>query len=77
MTPATADAVRRPPVPVLGLQGGEREFLRGPLSRETSYRLLVSGDVGAKELAKIIKILTLQQEMLSESEAEGTDGPEQ
>lgn len=45
---------------------GEREYLRGPLSRNASYRLLVSGDIGASEIDKIIKILTLQREFLIE-----------
>jgi hypothetical protein len=65
---------RKPPGAVGGgvmTLPGEREFLRGPLSREAAYRLVVSGDIGAKELAKIIKVLTLQQELLLESEAEG------
>ena len=56
---------------------GEREFLRGPLSREAAYRLMVSGDFGAKELGKIIKVLTLQRELLLESEAEDDEAPEQ
>jgi hypothetical protein len=55
---------------------GEREFLRGPLSRDAAYRLVVSGEIGAKELAKIIKVLTLQKELLMESEAEDDGGPE-
>jgi hypothetical protein len=45
---------------------GEREFLRGPLSRNASYRLLVKGDIGAIELDKMIKILTLQREFMLE-----------
>jgi hypothetical protein len=56
---------------------GEREFLRGPLSREAAYRLMVSGEFGAKELAKIIKVLTLQKELLLESEAEDDTASEQ
>lgn len=48
---------------------GEREILRGPLSRDASWRLFVSGEIGARELGKIIKFLTLQQEVLGESEA--------
>jgi len=45
---------------------GEREYLRGPLSTNAGYRLLVSGDIGASEIDKIIKILTLQREFLIE-----------
>jgi hypothetical protein len=81
MTPAGTDSVhpRKGYMPVSGglaALAGEREFLRGPLSREAAYRLMVSGDFGAKELGKIIKVLTLQQELLMESEAEGEAGSE-
>ena len=53
---------------IVGLEVGEREYLRGPLSRNASYRLLVSGEIGASEVDKIIKILTLQKEFLTEEE---------
>jgi hypothetical protein len=53
---------------------GEREYLRGPLSRNISYRLLVSGEIGASELGKIIRILTLQKEFIAEG-TEEEDGP--
>jgi hypothetical protein len=49
---------------------GEREFLRGPLSRNASYRLLVKGDIGAIEIDKMIQILTLQREFLLEDNCE-------
>jgi hypothetical protein len=45
---------------------GEREYLRGPLSRNASYRLLVAGEIGSDEIDKIMKILTLQKEFLLE-----------
>ena len=81
MTPAGTDSAqsRKGSVPLSGgsaALSGEREFLRGPLSREAAYRLMVSGDFGAKELGKIIKVLTLQKELLMESEAEGEDEDE-
>lgn len=40
---------------------GEKEWLRGPLSKSTSYRLIVSGDVGPKEIGKLIKVLEAQK----------------
>lgn len=46
----------------------EREWLRGQLSRDTSYRLIVAGDIGPKEIGKLIKILTAQQEVLAEDD---------
>jgi hypothetical protein len=64
-------AGRRAPLhvpPTGAMLPGEREILRGPLSRDSGWRLFVSGEIGAKELGKIIKFLTLQQEVLGESE---------
>lgn len=46
----------------------EREWLRGPLSKDTSYRLIVSGDLGPKEIGKLIKLLEAQQAVLSDDE---------
>jgi hypothetical protein len=48
---ALSDAVASP------LTGKEREWLRGSLSCDTSYRLIVSGEIGSKELGKLIKLL--------------------
>jgi hypothetical protein len=64
-----------PPVTMPTL-AGEREFLRGPITRDSGYRLMVSGEIGAKELGKIIKILTLQQELLLETDEEAEDRPQ-
>jgi hypothetical protein len=47
---------------------GEREWLRGPLSKEASYRLIVTGDVGPKEIGKLIKLLQAQQAVLSDDD---------
>lgn len=47
---------------------GEREWLRGPLSRETAYRLIVSGEIGPKELGKLIKVLEAQKAVLDEDD---------
>lgn len=49
---------------------GEREWLRGPLSKEASYRLIVTGDLGPKEIGKLIKLLKAQQAVLSDDEEE-------
>jgi hypothetical protein len=35
------------------------------ISRETSYRLIVSGDLGPKETGKLIKLLKVQRAVLS------------
>jgi hypothetical protein len=53
----------------------EREYLRGMLSRDTSYRLLVSGDIGPKELGKMIRLLQAQKAILEdEPDKEDPDG---
>jgi hypothetical protein len=44
----------------------EHEYLRGKLSRDASYRLLVSGDIGPKELGKMIKLLQAQKAILED-----------
>jgi hypothetical protein len=64
---SSPDLVREP----RSVSAGEREYLRGPLSRSATYRLLVSGEIGASEIDKIIRILTLQKEFLDE-ENEGS-----
>jgi hypothetical protein len=52
----------------------EREYLRGVLSRDASYRLLVSGDIGPKELGKMIKLLQAQKAILEDdTDKEGRD----
>lgn len=78
MQSGTAAPVARPlvaPPTAPGLPS-ERELLRGPLSRDASYRLMVSGNVGPKELGKIIKLLTLQAELYSDDGAEEADAAE-
>jgi len=79
MQAGTESATQRPYVrSLIGAPTvGEREFSRGQLSREGGYRLLVSGTVGAKELAKIIRVLTLQKELLAENEGEASGDPEE
>lgn len=52
------------------MSGTEREWLRGPLSKDTNYRLIVSGDLGPKEIAKLIKMLEAQKQILSEDDAD-------
>jgi len=62
-----------PTPPVMPIQNreiktseNEREWLRGPLSRDIGYRLIVSGDIGPKEIGKLIKLLEAQKEVLSD-----------
>ncbi|MDE2106875.1 MAG: hypothetical protein KGL39_57200 [Patescibacteria group bacterium] len=75
---ATPTPLARAVVAPLAAPGlpSERELLRGPLSREASYRLMVTGRIGPKELGKIIKLLTLQAELFEEGDAESDDAAE-
>jgi len=46
----------------------EREWMRGPLSKEVSYRIVVSGDLGPREIGKLIKLLEAQKLVLSDDD---------
>lgn len=46
----------------------ERKFASGMLSVTTTFRLLVTGDAGLKELDRLIRILTVQKQILEEDE---------
>jgi hypothetical protein len=48
----------------------EREWLRGPLSKETGYRLIVTGKLGPKEIGKLITLLEAQKMVLSDDDEE-------
>lgn len=45
--------------------------MRNPLSRDTSFRLLVTGKMGGKEIGKLIKLLEAQKAVLDDDEEEG------
>lgn len=60
--------VAPPILPEERQQAGEREWTRGRLSSDTSYRLFVSGDLGPKEIGKLIKLLEAQKLVLSDDE---------
>lgn len=48
----------------------ERAFAGGMLSVTTTYRLLITGDCGLKELERLIRILTVQKQILEEAESD-------
>jgi hypothetical protein len=45
---------------------GERELKAGLLSKESSFRLIVSGQIGAAEIERLIKQLELDKEILAD-----------
>jgi hypothetical protein len=57
---------QRPPLPPAKL--GERELTTGLLSKNASFRLIVSGEVGVKEIERLIAKLQLDKEILAEPE---------
>jgi hypothetical protein len=48
---------------------GERELTTGLLSKDASFRLIVSGQIGVKEIERLIK-LELDKEILAEQQDE-------
>ncbi|MES2292986.1 MAG: hypothetical protein V4527_06795 [Pseudomonadota bacterium] len=48
------------------LAAKEREWLRGPLGKEVSYRLIVTGELGPREINKLIRLLEAQRDVLSD-----------
>lgn len=48
---------------------GERELTTGLLSKDASFRLIVSGKVGEKEIDLLIRKLQLDKEILAEARA--------
>ena len=44
---------------------GERELTAGLLSKEASFRLIVSGPVGVREIERLIRKLELDKEILA------------
>jgi hypothetical protein len=49
---------------------GERELTTGLLSKDASFRLIVSGHIGVKEIERLIKKLELDKEILAEQQDE-------
>jgi hypothetical protein len=49
---------------------GEPELTIGLLSKDASFRLIVSGAVGVKEIERLIKKLELDREILADTEDE-------
>jgi hypothetical protein len=45
---------------------GERELTTGLLSKQSSFRLIVSGEVGVKEIEHLIRKLELDKEILAD-----------
>lgn len=55
------------------LMEGERELTTGMLAKDASFRLIVSGKIGVKEIERLIKKLEIDKEILAEQDAEPED----
>jgi hypothetical protein len=50
------------------LWAGERELTTGLLAKEASFRLVVSGKIGVKEIERLIQKLEIDKEILADQE---------
>jgi hypothetical protein len=48
------------------IMAGERELTTGLLAKDASFRLIVTGKIGAKEIDRLIAKLQLDKEILAE-----------
>ena len=55
-----------PPKKEVAMQGDERVLKTGMLSKSTSFRLIVEGQIGVKEIDRLIKQLELDKEILAD-----------
>lgn len=51
-------------------EAGEAEWMRNLVGRDTKVRLLVTGDMGPKEIGRLIKLLEAQKAVLDDDEAD-------
>jgi hypothetical protein len=49
---------------------GERELTKGILAKEASFRLMVNGNIGVKEIERMIQKLEIDKEILADQDAE-------
>lgn len=57
-----------PPIPParVNLMQGERELTSGLLAKDASFRLIVTGEIGVREIERLIRKLELDKEILAE-----------
>lgn len=61
------------PTADLAPQAGEAEWMRNQLGSETKVRLLVTGEMGPKQIGKLIKLLKAQKAVLSDNDDDEAD----
>ena len=55
-----------PPQGKVNVMAGERELTTGLLAKDASFRLIVTGNIGVKEIERLIKKLELDKEILAD-----------
>ena len=55
-----------PPAKKVTVMEGERELTTGLLSKDASFRLIVSGPIGVREIERLIKKLEFDKEILAD-----------
>jgi len=60
-------------IPAKPLESGETEWMRNPLGRGKAVRVLVTGQMGGKEIGKLIKLLEAQKAILDDDDEEDYD----
>lgn len=65
-----------PPPPPGGkakVMAGERELTTGMLAKEASFRLIVSGNIGVKEIERLIQKLEIDKDILADNDGQSLD----
>lgn len=65
---------QKTPTPPVKAATGERELTTGLLSKSASFRLIVSGTVGVKEIDRLIAKLQLDKEILADTDKGDDNG---
>jgi hypothetical protein len=55
-----------PPQGKVNLMAGERELTTGLLAKHASFRLIVTGSIGVKEIERLIQKLEIDKEILAD-----------
>lgn len=66
--PAATQGVRPGAIPASAVERDEEVWMRGPLSGQTRYKIVVDGQMGPREIGKLIKILEAQKVVLEDDE---------
>lgn len=61
------------PATTVQAEAGEAEWMRNPLGRGKSVRVLVTGKMGTKEISKLITLLEAQKAVLDDDDEEEYD----